>query len=134
VISQNQQMADFKGKRILLVEDDNFLSELLAKKFMESNAVMMRAADGEEAIKILKSNPKYDLILLDLMLPKVGGFEVMEAINADPNIAGTPIIILSNLGQKNDIEKGVSLGAKKFLVKAILSLDEIVDAAAEIIK
>jgi len=127
-------MANFQGKRILLVEDDNFLSELLSKKLIENQASMMRAADGEEAIKMLKSNPKFDLILLDLMLPKIGGFEVMEAINADEKIKGTPIIILSNLGQKNDIEKGVSLGAKKFLVKAILSLDEIVDAAAEIIK
>jgi CheY-like chemotaxis protein len=127
-------MADFNGKKILLVEDDNFLSELLSKKLMESKASVMRAADGEEAIKMIKSNPKFSLILLDLMLPKIGGFEVMEAINADPKIAGTPIIILSNLGQKNDIEKGVSLGAKKFLVKAILSLDEIVDAASEIIK
>jgi CheY-like chemotaxis protein len=127
-------MADFTGKKILLVEDDNFLSELLSKKLMESKAAVTRAADGEEAIKILKTNPKFDLILLDLMLPKIGGFEVMEAINADEKIKGTPIIILSNLGQKNDVEKGVSLGAKKFLVKAILSLDEIVDAAAEIAK
>ena len=127
-------MATFEGKRILLVEDDNFLSELLSKKLVESKATMTRATNGEEAISIIKSNPKFDLILLDLMLPKIGGFEVMEAINADEKVKGTPIIILSNLGQKNDVEKGVSLGAKKFLVKAILSLDEIVDAAAEIIK
>lgn len=127
-------MANFAGKRILLVEDDNFLSELLSKKLMESQATVTRAANGEEAIAIVKSNPKFDLILLDLMLPKIGGFEVMEAINADEKVRGAPVIILSNLGQKNDIEKGVSLGAKKFLVKAILSLDEIVDATAEIIK
>ena len=127
-------MADFAKKRILLVEDDNFLSELLSKKLIESQANVLRAANGEEAIAMLKANPKFDLILLDLMLPKIGGFEVMEAINADEKIKGTPIIILSNLGQKNDVEKGVSLGAKKFLVKAILSLDEIVDAAAEIAK
>ncbi len=127
-------MANFDGKRILLVEDDNFLSELLSKKLVEKQAKVTRASNGEEAIDIVKSNPKFDLVLLDLMLPKIGGFEVMEAINADPKTKGTPIIILSNLGQKNDVEKGVSLGAKKFLVKAILSLDEIVDAAAEIIK
>ncbi len=127
-------MANFQGKRILLVEDDNFLSELLVKKFAENQANVTRAVNGEEAIKTVKSNPKFDLILLDLMLPKIGGFEVMEAINADEKVKGTPIIILSNLGQKNDVEKGVSLGAKKFLVKAILSLDEIVEAAAEIIK
>ena len=127
-------MADFTAKKILLVEDDNFLSELLSKKLVDSQAIVTRAANGEEAISILKANPKFDLILLDLMLPKIGGFEVMEAINADEKIKGSPIIILSNLGQKNDVEKGVSLGAKKFLVKAILSLDEIVDAASEIIK
>jgi len=127
-------MADFLGKKILLVEDDTFLSKLLSKKLVQNQADVTLAENGEEAIKILKSNPKFDLILLDLMMPKIGGFEVMEAINADPKIKGTPIIILSNLGEKNDIERGVSLGAKKFLVKAILSLDEIVDAAAEIIK
>jgi CheY-like chemotaxis protein len=127
-------MANFTDKKILLVEDDNFLSELLSKKLIENGAVVVRAATGEEAINIVKSNPKFNLILLDLMLPKIGGFEVMEAINADEKVKGTPIIILSNLGQKNDVEKGVSLGAKKFLVKAILSLDEIIDAASEIIK
>ncbi len=127
-------MANFTGKRILLVEDDNFLSELLSKKLIENNATVSRAANGEEAIAMVKSSPKFDLILLDLMLPKIGGFEVMEAINADEKTKGSPVIILSNLGQKNDIEKGVSLGAKKFLVKAILSLDEIVEATAEIIK
>lgn len=127
-------MANFQGKKLLLVEDDDFLSELLSKKLVENQADVTRVANGEEAIKILKSSPKFDLILLDLMLPKISGFEVMEAINADPKIIGTPIIILSNLGQKNDIEKGVSLGAKKFLVKAILSLDEIVETALDVIK
>jgi len=126
-------MANFTSKKILLVEDDNFLSELLLKKLVDNQAGAVRAADGEEAINILKSSPKFDLVLLDLMLPKVGGFEVMEAINADDKLKGTPIIILSNLGQKNDVEKGVSLGAKKFLVKAILSLDEIINSAAEVI-
>lgn len=126
-------MANFTSKKILLVEDDNFLSELLLKKLVDNQAGVVRAADGEEAINILKSSPKFDLVLLDLMLPKVGGFEVMEAINADDKLKGTPIIILSNLGQKNDVEKGVSLGAKKFLVKAILSLDEIISSAAEVI-
>jgi len=127
-------MTNLNGKRILLVEDDNFLSELLSKKLVENGVIIIRAENGEEAIKIVKSNPKFDLILLDLMLPKIGGFEVMEAINADEKIKGAPIIILSNLGQKNDVEKSVSLGAKKFLVKAILSPDEIVEEISDIIK
>ena len=127
-------MSSFEGKKILLVEDDDFLSKLLIAKLVDGKAIVTRSADGEQAIKTLKSNPKFDLILLDIMLPKIGGFEVMEAINADEKIKGTPVVILSNLGQKNDVEKGVSLGAKKFLVKAILSLDEIVDVVHEIIK
>lgn len=127
-------MATLEGKKILLVEDDNFLCKLLSKKLLEKQAVVDRAADGEEAIRILKSKPRYDLILLDLTMPKVDGFEVMEVINADDKLKGTPIIILSNLGEKNDIERGVALGAKKFLVKAILSLDEIVEASSEVLK
>ncbi len=127
-------MATLEQKRILLVEDDNFLSKLLSKKLIDNQAAVTRAADGEEAIDILKANPRFDMILLDLTMPKMGGFEVMEVINADVKLKGTPIIILSNLGEKNDIERGVSLGAKKFLVKAILSLDEIVDTVSEIIK
>lgn len=127
-------MSTLENKKILLVEDDNLLSKLLVNKLLENKAVVDRAIDGEDAIKFLKSNPKYDMILLDLTMPKIGGFEVMEAINADEKIKGTPIIILSNLGEKNDIERGVSLGAKKFLVKAILSLDEIIESVSEVIK
>lgn len=123
----------FEGKKILIVEDDNFLSEMLGKKFSEEKAIISRAPDGEVALSLLKAN-KFDLVLLDLMLPKVGGFEVLSAMNEDGSIKTTPVIVLSNLGQKVDVDKGMKLGAKKFLVKAILSLDEIVTASAEIIK
>ena len=127
-------MADLKGKKILLVEDDSFLSKLLSKKIIDNGADIQIASDGEEAIKILKSDSPFNLVLLDLMLPKIGGFEVMEMMNTDKKIKGTPVIILSNLGQKNDVEKGVSLGAKKFLVKAILSPDEIIEEIDAILK
>lgn len=126
-------MAKFDGKKILIVEDDNLLSEMLAKKFIDEKALIGRAANGEDAISMIKLN-RYDLILLDLLLPKVNGFEVMEAINLDERSKGTPIIILSNLGQKADVERGTRLGARMFLVKAILSLDEIVEAVEKILK
>jgi DNA-binding response OmpR family regulator len=126
-------MAKFDGKKILIVEDDNLLSEMLAKKFIGENALIGHAANGEDAISMIKLN-KYDLILLDLLLPKVNGFEVMEAINLDESTKGIPVIILSNLGQKADVERGVKLGVKMFLVKAVLSLDEIVDAAEKVLK
>ena len=127
-------MADFAQKRILLVEDDILLSKLLSKKLADNNADVSRALDGEEAISMIKNNPKFDLVLLDIMLPKVDGFQVLEAIRADEDKKATIVVILSNLGQKNDIERGVSLGAKKFLVKAILSPDDIVEEVDTILK
>ncbi len=125
-------MAKFEGKKILIVEDDNLLSEMLAKKFIDEKALIARAADGQEAVSMIKLN-RYDLILLDLLLPKINGFEFMENLNIDEKSKGTPIIILSNLGQKSDVERGIRLGAKMFLVKAVLSLDEIVEAAQKVL-
>ncbi len=126
-------MARLDSKKILIVEDDLLLSKMLAKKLVEENAAIDHATDGEMAMDMIKAN-KYDLILLDLLLPKMDGYAVMTGMNADEKSKGTPVIILSNLGQKNDVEKGIALGAKKFLVKAILSLDEVVDAAVEVLK
>ncbi len=126
-------MARLENKKILIVEDDLLLSKMLAKKLVEESAAIDHATDGEMAISMLKVN-KYDLVLLDLLLPKVDGYAVMTTMNADEKSKGTPVIVLSNLGQKNDVEKGIALGAKKFLVKAILSLDEVVDAAVEVLK
>ncbi len=126
-------MAKFDGKKILVVEDDTLLTEMLVKKLKGENALVDHAADGEDAISMIKTN-KYDLILTDLLLPKVSGFEVVEAINLDENAKGTPVIILSNLGQKEDIERGIKLGVKLFLIKAILSLDEILEAVEKVLK
>ncbi len=127
-------MADFSGKRILLVEDDILLSKLMSKKLIENKADVTLAIDGQEAVDKIKENPKFDLVLLDIMLPKMDGFQVLENIRADKDKKDTAVVILSNLGQKNDVEKGVSLGAKKFLVKAILSPDEIIEEVDAIIK
>jgi len=123
---------NFQGKKILIVEDDNLLSEMLAKKFMEEKATVGHSINGEDAISMFNLN-RYDLILLDLLLPKVNGFDVLENLNRSELSAGTPVIILSNLGQKADVERGTRLGAKMFLVKAILSLDEIIEAAHRVL-
>jgi CheY-like chemotaxis protein len=66
-------------------------------------------------------------------LPKIDGFKVLETMNADPNMKNTPVIVLSNLGQKKDVDRGMALGVKKFLVKAILSLDDVIDASIEVL-
>jgi CheY-like chemotaxis protein len=113
-------------KTILIVEDDKFLRELISQKLVKEDFDIAEAVDGEHAIKKVKEvNP--DLILLDLILPGIDGFEVLAKIKEDPAFAETPIIILSNLGQKDDIEKGLSLGATDYLIKAHFTPTEIIE-------
>jgi len=112
-------------KKILLVEDDQFLSSLLKNRLSKENVEVTHAKDGEEALSILK-NLKPDLILLDLILPKKSGFEVMEGIKQDPQLADAPIIIISNLGQPEDIQRGQELGAVEYFIKAKTSIDDLV--------
>ncbi|MBI2096353.1 MAG: response regulator [Candidatus Taylorbacteria bacterium] len=114
------------GKKIMWIEDDKFLSDLIAKRLSSENATLIHAADGESAVSLVdKSLP--DIIILDILLPGMNGFEVLEKIRKNDRTKNIPVIILSNLGQKSDIEKGRELGAKKFLIKATVTLDEIVD-------
>ena len=111
--------------KILIVEDDKFLKTLLEKNLKKENFEIIAAEDGISAIdKIVQEKP--DLILLDIILPKKSGFSVLEEINKDENLKKIPVIIISNLGQPQDIERGRKLGAKEFLVKASLSLEELI--------
>ena len=118
--------------KILFVEDDVFLSSVLKNRLLKENFEVVLAHDGEEAIKLLKTE-KPNLILLDLILPKKSGFEVMEEIRSDPSLAveEVPIIIISNLGQETDIQKGEELGAVEYFVKAKTSLDDLVEKIKE---
>jgi len=113
--------------KVLLVEDDPFLSSLLKNRLQKEGLEVNLAKDGEEALNSLKS-AKPDLILLDLILPKKSGFEVMEEIRNDPQMQSqeVPIIIISNLGQPEDISRGQALGAIEYFVKAKTSIDELV--------
>jgi len=112
-------------KKILVIEDDKFLRELIAQKIMKEGYDMAEAVDGEKGIEAVKKE-KPDLILLDLILPGIDGFEVLARIKADPEIAKIPVIILSNLGQKDDIEKGLKMGASDYLIKAHFTPAEII--------
>ena len=114
--------------KVLLVEDDPFLSSLLKNRLQKEGLEVNLAKDGEEALNSLKS-AKPDLILLDLILPKKSGFEVMEEMREDPQMQfpGLPIIIISNLGQPEDISRGKALGAIEYFVKAKTSIDELVE-------
>ena len=117
---------------ILLVEDDPFLSSILQLKLDKENFKTIRAADGEEALNLLtEQGIRPDLILLDLILPKKNGFEVLETIRQDPTLEKLPVIIISNLGQPSDIDRGKALGVIDYFVKAKLSVDELVNKVRE---
>ncbi len=114
-----------KKEKILIVEDDQFLRDLMVRKLKSDNFEVLEATDGQIGLgKIVEERP--DLILLDLVLPVLDGFAVLEKIKEDPRVSGIPVIILSNLGQQQDIEKGKRLGAIDFMIKAHFTPDEIV--------
>lgn len=120
-------------KNVLIIEDDEFLRGLINKKLTAEGFTMISAIDGEEGIKKAKEE-KPDLILLDLVLPNVDGFEVLSKIKADPVSSLIPVIILSNLSQKEDIDKGAKLGAVDYIIKAQFTPEEIVDKVKAILK
>ena len=124
-------MADPFGPRILIVEDDPLLSELLAEKLHGEKFDLRMARTGEEGLESVKRE-KPDLVLLDIMLPGIDGFEVLKRIKEDPSTKHIVVIILSNLGQQSDIEKGTQLGAEKYIVKVSLTLSEVVQAVRDI--
>lgn len=114
-------------KRVLLVEDEPFLSGMYQTKLSLEGFDVVTAADGEDALNKIKEG-RYDIVLLDIMMPKLNGFEVLKYIRKDsaPAIAKVPVIMLTNLGQKSDIEQGLLLGANDYVVKANLTPAEVV--------
>lgn len=113
-------------KKILIIEDDKFLRKIIAKKLTQEEYEIFEAVDGEEGINLAKEkNP--DLILLDLVLPSMDGFTVLYNLKKDKKSSKIPVIILSNLGQTEEINKGLKLGAVDYLIKAHLTPGEIVE-------
>ena len=121
------------AKTILIIEDDKFLRELIAQKLSKEDYEISEAIDGEEGMSKVKEE-KPDLILLDLILPGIDGFEVLSQIKKDPALSPIPVIILSNLGQKEDVEKGTKLGAVDYLIKAHFTPGEIIEKIKNILK
>lgn len=111
-------------KFILVVEDDPILKNLLGHTFAGRYQTLY-AGDGNEAIALFETHHP-ELILLDLMLPTMDGFAVLESIRAREDGKNVPIIVVSNLGQDSDKERALGLGATKYLVKAEVDVDEII--------
>jgi len=121
------------AKTILIVEDDKFLRELITQKLIKEGYETSEAIDGEEGIKKIKEE-KPDLVLLDLILPGIDGFEVLSKMKEDPALTQIPVIILSNLGQKEDVERGLKLGAVDYLIKAHFTPGEIIEKIKNALK
>ena len=122
-----------KNKKILIIEDDTFLAELLMGELKRTSIDFDLVPNAEKALeKIIENHP--DLIILDIILPGMSGFEFLAIIKANKELSSIPIIILSNLGQKSEIERGMKLGAQAFLVKANFDLDVLVQKMQEAIE
>lgn len=113
-------------KILLLVEDDFFLRSLMKKKLTLEGYEVIEAENGRIALNELEKND-IDLVLLDLIMPEVDGFEVLETISKNPELTKIPVIVLSNLGQKEKIDKAKSLGAKDYIIKAHFTPGEVVE-------
>lgn len=114
-------------KEVLIVEDDSLLLKTYKNKFTKEAIPFQVATDGEEALAFLDQDPPA-VVLLDLMLPKLDGFEVLEALRKKKKWGEVPVIILSNLNQPEDMKRGKELGADDYFIKADMKIQDIVAA------
>lgn len=124
-------MAD-EPKDILIVEDDPFFSMILKGKMEKGGFSVRQAFDGEEALKLAREKTP-DLIILDLIIPKLSGFEFLETVFSDPQLNRVPVVVASNLGQESDIEKAKQLGVLDYYVKVRTSVDDLVKMLTSIV-
>lgn len=117
-------------RRILVAEDDRFLRKAAEMALKRRGYTVLTAANGEEALRTAQSALP-DLVLLDLIMPKLNGFDVLQALKKDASTAHIPVIILSNLGQERDVQQAMEAGAAAYLVKGDLSLQALVERVEE---
>lgn len=119
---------------LLLVEDDALISEMYERIFSKEGIRTEKAANGEEALKKLESmSPKPDIIILDIILPKMSGIEVLDHLRNNPALKNIPVVVLSNLGSNDDMEDALSRGADMYLIKSKNDLKTIVQKIKRLI-
>ena len=122
-----------KQIKVLIVEDDRFLLDMYVMKFNERGFTVSTAFNGQDALKkFMDDSSKPDIVLLDLVMPGIGGFEVLEQIKTKKLLPESLVIILSNLGQREDIDRGMALGADGYIVKASATPTEVVNRVLSI--
>ena len=119
-------------KKILLIEDDPLLVDVYSTRLKQSGFEVCVAESGEKALAAAEEQ-KPDLVLLDIVLPHIDGWDVLQNLRSSEKLKGVQIVILSNLGQKEEIAKGLALGAAKYLIKAHYTPSEIVQEVISLI-
>ena len=122
-----------KSTKVLIIEDDQRINKVYMAKLSVEGITVMTALDGEEGLRKIYSE-KPDLILLDLMLPQKSGFEILKEIKQDPKVKDIPVLILSNLAQEKEVEKGLELGAEDYLVKTDYSIQQVMEKIKKALK
>lgn len=118
--------------KVLLVEDDVALRDIYSARFMAEGYDVVTASDGEMALtQAVKEKP--DLIILDVMMPKISGFDVLDILRATPETKETKVIMMTALSQEADVDKGKSLGADEYLVKSQVTLTDVIEKAKAVL-
>jgi DNA-binding response OmpR family regulator len=120
-------------KKILIIEDDPYLIDVYKTKLEKEGFEVEIAESGEKGLEKLKEE-KFDLLVLDIVLPKFNGFEILEKIKENKDIKDLKIIVLSNLSQKEEIERALSFGVEKYLIKAYFTPTEVIEEIKKILK
>jgi two-component system phosphate regulon response regulator PhoB/two-component system alkaline phosphatase synthesis response regulator PhoP len=126
-------MADKKLK-VLLVEDDSMLVDMYSLKFDGEGFEVWKAGNGIEGLKALEEHGMPDIILLDVIMPQMDGFTMLQQLKSQAKFKDVPVILLTNLGQDNDVKRGMELGATDYLVKANLTPAQVVEKVHAILK
>ncbi len=121
------------NRKILIIEDDKFFRDIISKKLQKENFDVITASDGKEAFVYLESSIP-NLIILDLILPGLDGYEILSILKKDKKTSDIPVIILSNLGQQEEIDRAKALGVTDFMIKINFTLEEIVARVNQIFK
>ena len=122
-----------KKTKILVVEDEDFLLDLYQTKLIQEGYEVIIAENGVEGLEMAQQHLP-NLILLDILMPRVDGYEMLKKVKADNKLRNIPVIIFSNLSQKEEIEKGLKLGAKDFIIKTSVTPAELVNKVKEYLK
>ena len=121
-----------KQKKVLLIEDDPFLQSMYANKFELEGFLVVVAEDGQKGLRLAEKEEP-DIILLDILLPQMDGYEVLQNLKANNKTKDIPVLLLTNLSQRNDIQRGIELGAVDYLIKAHFMPSEVVAKTKEVL-